>query len=406
MRWIAIPPLLVVALVQAGPAVASEHGEIRGRVVEGGTGAPRERVPVVLVMAAEGSGQDIMRTRTDVRGRFEFRDLQRGEGTSYVLIARYAGGQFARGPMSLFPDEDVQSSNVRVWETTTDPAAISLARDAIFVVPNQGQVSVIESIVVVNKSARAYIGRGDRDERRGWMYPTLGLALPARAEARDVQVLESSIPILNVVPTDFGAGITSAIPPGETRLTFVYRLPGLVGSYDLSRTALYGARDVSVYAADPFEISSNRLDRSEAQRIGGKTYRVWSTKDLVEAGDPIQIRATAEAGAGPAVIGGIVAGSLVAALAVFAGARRLLKRRSGRAPASSPASSEQSPSTRRDLVAAIAELDLRYRRGEIPEAAWRTKRTKLKSHLSATVVDDATKSGHPHASSRLDHDET
>jgi hypothetical protein len=383
MRWIAIPPLLVVALAHAAPAVASEPGEISGRVVDGGTGVPRGRVPVILVMAAQGSGQDIMRTRTDARGRFEFPDLQTGEGTRYVLIARYAGGQFARGPMSLSPDEDVQSSNVRVWETTTDPATISLARDAIFVVPNQGQVSVLESIVVLNKSARAYIGRGGDVERRGWMNPTLGLALPARAEAPDVQVLESSIPILNVVPTDFGAGITSAIPPGETRLTFAYRLPGLVGSYDLSRTALYGTGDVSVYAADPFEISSNRLARSRTQWIGGRTYRVWSAKDLVEAGDPIQIRATAEAGAGPAVIGGIVAGSLVAAFAVFAGARRLLKRRRGSAPASSPAASERSPSTRGDLVAAIAELDLRYRSGEIAEADWRTRRAELKSHLAA-----------------------
>jgi hypothetical protein len=380
MRWIAIPLLLVVALSQAGPAVASEHGELRGRVIDGRTGAPRERVPVVLVVA-EGSRQDIMRTRTNVRGRFEFRDLDTGEGTSYVLIARYARGQFARGPMSLSPDRDLQSLDVQVWETTTDPAAISVDRDAIFVVPNQGEVSVIESIVVENNSARAYIGRRGREEGAGWMNPTFGLALPA--QARDVQVLESSIPILNVVPTDFGAGITSAIPGGETRVTFAYRLPGLVGSYDLSRTALYGTRDVSVYVADPFEISSNRLARSKTQRIGGKTYRVWSSKDWVEPGDPIQIRATAEAGAGPAVIGGIVAGSLVAALAVFAGARRLLKRRSGRAPASSPAPTEQSASTRRDLVAAIAELDLRYRSGEIAEADWRTKRAELKSHLAA-----------------------
>jgi hypothetical protein len=383
MRWIAIL-LLVGALSQAGAAVASEHGEIRGRVIDGRTGAPRERVPVILVIAAEGSRPDIMRTRTDARGRFEFRDLQTGEGTSYVLIARFSRGQFARGPMSLSPGRDLQRSNVHVWETTTDPTAISLARDAIFVVPDQGQVSVLESIVVENNSARAYIGRRSREEGAGWMTPTLGLALPARAEARDIQVLESSIPILNVVPTDFGAGITSAIPPGETRITFAYRLPGLVGSYDLSRTALYGARDVSVYAADPFEISSNRLARSKTQRIGGETYRVWSSKDLLEAGDPIQIRATAEAGAGPAVIGGIVAGSLVAALAVFAGARLLLKRRSGRAPASSPAPSEQSPPwTSRDLVGAIAELDLRYRSGEIAEADWRTKRAELKSQLTA-----------------------
>lgn len=279
-------------------------------------------------------------------------------------------------------DRDVQDLELPAWETTTDPATISVERDAIFVVANEGQVRVLESITVLNRSQRAYIGRRKRGERPSWMKPTLGLSLPARAEARDVQVLESSIAILNVVPTDFGAGVTSAIPPGETRITFSYRLPGLVGSYDLSRTALYRTRDVSVYAADPLTVNSNRLVRSKAQRIGGETYRVWSTADPVEAGDPVQIMATAEAGAGPAVVGGIVGGVLVIVLGLLTAVRSLLKRRSQNDQEHSGIPVERPPAAREDLVAAIAQLDLRYRSGEIAEADWRKRRAELKSHFS------------------------
>lgn len=384
MRRIALFLLLLAALSQAQPAAAGKSGDIRGRLVDGRTGASRARVAMILV-AAGGSGQDTVRTRTDSLGRFRFHDLQGGEDAGYVVIARYSGGLFAKGPLSPSADRESEDLNVQVWETTTDPAAITVKRDAIFVVPSQGQVGVLESITVENLSERAYIGRRAKEERTGWMNPTFGVGLPARADARSVQVLESSIPILNVVPTDFGVGVTSAIPPGETRITFAYRLPGLVGSYDLSRTALYGMREISVYAADPFTMSSNRLVRSKTQRIGGETYRVWSSNDSIEAGDPVQIMATAEAGAGPAAVGGVVGGALIAALGLFAGVRLLLRRRRGGGEqGSSGDSSERSSSTREDLVAAIAQLDLRYHSGKIAEVDWRAQRAELKSHLSAT----------------------
>ena len=380
MRRLGIVPLFVAAFLQAAaPGSASEHEAIRGRVIDGATGAPRGRVAVILVIA-QASGQDLVRTRTDARGRFFFSDLVPGEEASYVLVARYEGGFFARGPFSPSSDESLRKVSISVWDTTTDPTVISVKRDAIFVVPDRGEVSVLESLVVKNESGRAYIGRGNADRRDGWADPTLGLGLPSQAESRDVQILESSIPILNVVPADFGAAVTSAIPPGETRITFAYRLPGLIGSYDLSRTALYATGEVAVYAADPFEISSNRLARSSSERIGGTSYRVWSSQGSIEAGDPIQVRATAEAGAEPAVIGGIAAGSLVVLLGMFFGVRRLLKRR--RRPRSGATALDQSPSTRSDVVAAIAQVDVSYRNSEISEADWRRIRAELKADLA------------------------
>lgn len=215
------------------------------------------------------------------------------------------------------------------------------------------------------------------------MTPTIGLALPARADRSSVQVLESSKPILNVVPTDFGVGITSAIPPAGMRITFAYRVSGLIGSYDLSRTVLYRTSDVSVYAVEPFSVSSNRLVESKSQRIGGDTYRVWSSADRVEAGDAVQIRATAEAGAESGVVGAIAADTLAAVLGLFAVIRLTVKRRGMRVRERSRGTPERRVSTRDELVAAIAELDVRYRGGEVAEEDWRKQRAELKSHLPA-----------------------
>lgn len=379
MRRIVVFLLLMAALAPSRTLAGPDNADIRGRVIDGHTGAPRPGVPVVLVA---GASRDVLRSRTDERGRFEFRDLDSDEDARYVVAARYGDGLFANGPLTVSSPR--RRLDVRVWDTSTDPTAISVERNVIFVAPSEGEVAILESITVSNRNDRAYIGRTRRHPRGPWTSPALGLPLPARVNGSGVQIVESSTPILNLVPTDFGVGVTSAIPPGETRITFAYRLRGLIGSYDLSRTAMYQTRDVSVFAVDPFTVSSDRLEPSGTQQIGDERYRVWSSTKPIEAGDPLQIMATAQAGAGPAVIGGLVAAALVGMLGLVALGRSLVKRARSRESKSRPCGGDDPSKTRREIVAAIAELDLSYRSGEITEADWRERRAALKSELLAT----------------------
>ncbi|HEX2294983.1 MAG TPA: carboxypeptidase-like regulatory domain-containing protein, partial [Actinomycetota bacterium] len=157
---------LAVALVLAlaPPAGAAEKGTIRGRVLNETTGEAQPGVRVTLTTARDDGSEPRRITKTtDDRGRYVFAGLATGDDRYYAVDARFDGGHFAGGVVRLPEDTSrppVVDSTLRVWETTTDPAAIVIRRDSIFVVPSDGGVGVIEAVVVANIADQAYIGRG------------------------------------------------------------------------------------------------------------------------------------------------------------------------------------------------------------------------------------------------------
>ena len=370
-----------VLIATNAPAAAAPFGVIEGTVLNETTGRPQPRVPVTLTRGrrdAEGSSRT---TRvTDARGRYRFR-VRTGEELFYVVDARYRSGLFAGRPISIPSDTaepPVVRTKLRVWDTTRDPAAIFITRDALFVVPGEGDVAVIESVRVVNQTQLAYIGRATRRGRVGTK-PTLGFALPSGASRGGVEILDSTIDIPTLARTSFGFAATVAIPPGETRMTFTYRVPGDAGSFDLSRTALYGIAEATVHATEPLDVESNRLVDQEPVTVGGKRYARWSTTEPLDPGDPLQVVAIARAGPSPALLGGIAA---AAALAVVAAVLTIGRARS-HGKATTPPAGDAAEEGRDELATAIAELDLRYEAGELEEAAWQRERAELKSRLAA-----------------------
>jgi hypothetical protein len=267
---------------------------------------------------------------------------------------------------------------LRVWEPTTDPAAVIVLRNDMFVVPTKGGVAVIESVTIVNQTDRGYVGRSGRDG--DGIAPSFGFALPAEAEQGGVRIRDSNLDIPALVRTDFGFGITAAIPPGETRVTFSYQVPGSGGSFDLSRTALYGTAESSIYAAPPLEIESNRLVERGTVTLSDRTYTRWTTRSRLDAGDPIQVIARAEANFSPWLVAGIVAAVvgalLIGAVAFF----RAMRRREPKVPADPRANGR-----RERYLREIAELDISYSRGVIGQKEWMSRRNELKARLDEDV---------------------
>jgi hypothetical protein len=356
---------------------------IEGRVVNGATGKPQPGVEVTLVGAREDGAESVQRTATTSRtGSYRFAGLPTGDNRLYAIDATYAGGLFAGRAVSIPSDSErtpVIETTLRVWDTTTDPASILVRRNDVFVVPDGGGAGVVESVTVVNPTDLAYIGRGADGEAGGSANaPSLGFALPSGASERGVRVLDSDLDIPRIVPTDFGFGVTVAIPPGENRITYTYELPGSGGSFDVSRSALYSTGEFSIYAADPLEVESNRLDGGDRVEIGGTTYRRWGAGDSIDPGDPVQAVATARAGMEPGLVAGIAA---VVALVVVVGLlayRRARKRRPTGAPVEA---SRPSFTTRAEVVEAIAALDVSYQTRSIGESEWRIRRKQLKDEL-------------------------
>lgn len=375
---------VAIALALPTPGHAAERGSVTGVVVNESTGNPQPGVKVTLVGSTADLSDSFERTATtDARGRFRFRGLEAGAERFYTIDAVYKGGLYPSDALQIPDDTDVPpviETTTRVWEPTTDPEVMIVRRNIAFAIPRGDSIAVVESLKIVNLSEDAYIGRGaelDASEPS----PTFGLALPSGATESTVAILQSSLTVPQLEPTSFGMALTAAIPPGETELTYSYRLAGEGGSYDLSRTALYPVLELSVLAEDPLRVESNRLDEDGEQTIDGTEYRRWSAADDLDPGDQVQAIAIADAGTSATLIGGAVAlGLLLVGAVAFALIRRTVRRRDQEPPGDGDA---EVPADRDDLVVEIARLDLDYQAGRLDRTQWSERRTGLKAELEA-----------------------
>ena len=369
MRRVALAAILVLAV--APVARAAERGDIVGRVVDGNSGDPVAGVEITLTIGSTGSSEIRERTATtDRRGRYSFEGLRTGEERFYALDAAYDGGFFAGRPVTLPSDTTeapVIETTLRVWPTTTDPGSILMRRNDLFVVQDRDGAAIIESVTIVNPGDTAYIGRGG-----GGDAPSLGFALPVDAEKSTLQILDSDVDVPRLLDTDFGFGITSAIPPGQTSLTFTYRVAGTGGNIDLSRRALYAIAEMSVFAAPPFEIDSNRLQPTDDElELEERTYRKWTAEGDIDAADMVQLSAVAQGEGSPWLLFGGATALLVALVVGTIAVRRARR----------PVTPSGAPHDRATVVQAIARLDLQRESGEIDHASWERERGDLKRRL-------------------------
>lgn len=380
MRRLTFPLLLLLVLGPLGPARAAATGTIQGRVINGTTKEPQGNVEVTLTRG-RGDQRDERTITTDDSGRYLFEDLSTGEDTFYVLDARYKEGLFAGRPLTLPSDtrkEPVIETTLRVFEPTTDPNAILIRRDDLFVVHDEDRLSIIEAIKVVNPTKSAYIGRGTALGGGGdGPVPSLGFALPDTTVPDTFRWLDADLDVPEAVEIQgVGFGITSAIPPGEVDFTFSYQVTGAGGNFDISRRALYEVTELSVFAADPLEVTSNRLEPKGSVDLEGTTYRRFTTPEDLDAADPVQILIIARGGSEFLFIAGAVTALAAALVMGVVGYRSARRARSRKTQPASP------PQTHGEVVTAIADLDLRFEGGEVSEEDYARRRAELKARVA------------------------
>ena len=411
---------MLASVIAGGPARAADTGEIEGVVVNRTTERPAEGVAVRLAGGGDGGPRAERTAVTNAHGRFSFPGLPTGADRVYALDAHHDGGLFAGGVVRLpanTAEPPVVDTRMTVWDTTTDPTNIVLARDVLFVVPNDNELGVVESVRINNLSDRAYIGRGAERDRDGRApqdapveaAPSLAFALPAGADLSGVRIVDATIDIPRIRGSELGFVTMVAIPPGVTSVTFTYPLEGATGQFDLTKRALYPTVDYAVHAAPPLELSGDALEATGEIEIGSQTYTRYEAPEPLEAGDVVEALTIAEGTRDPILVGGlaVIAGAVVAAIA-FA----LVRRRSPRAPAVPAATSPRTrdglgrtaegtrdglgrtagqtrdglgptAERREDLVTAIAELDLSHEAGTVDRDEWAARRAELKQRLAA-----------------------
>lgn len=358
------------------------RGTISGVVTNGTTKEPQPDVEIRLLGGLrddEGNfTQEVSEvTRSDARGQFEFTSLASGDDRAYALDAAFDGGSFPGGVVTIPSNGDVIEVEQRVWDTTTDPRAIVIQRNNMFLLRGDNGASVIDSYTIINVSEEAYIGRGATGEgTEGDPVPTLSFSFPEGSEG--IQVADSDLDIPELLNTETGVGITSAVPPNETSITFAYRLPVNTGQIDLSRRALYPILNLGVFAEPPFTIDSTRLAEDGEVTIEGETYTRYRSQESVTEGNSVPMIATAQGTSDTILIAGAVAaGVLLLVILIMVLVRRRTKR--------SPTDRESAPpveETRHDLLDAIARLDLEHRNGKLDHDSWSGRRAELKARLA------------------------
>jgi len=362
-------------------AQTDERGTISGVVTNGTTDEPQPDVEVRLLGGLrddEGNfTQEVSEVaRSDARGRFEFTSLASGDDRAYALDAAFDGGSFPGGVVTIPSDGDVIEVEQKVWDTTTDPRAIVIQRNNMFLLRGDDGASVIDSYTVVNVSEEAYIGRGATGEGSEDPVPTLSFSFPEGSEG--IQVADSDLDIPELLDTETGVGITSAVPPNETLITFAYRLPVNTGQIDLSRRALYPILNLGVFAEPPFTIDSTRLAEDGEVTIEGETYTRYRSQESVTEGNSIPMIATAQGTNDTTLIAGAVAaGVLLLVILILV----LMRRRSRSEPTERESTSPVEES-RDDLLVAIARLDLEHRNGKLDHDSWSERRAELKARLA------------------------
>jgi len=376
---------LAVLLLLAPTRIAAQsdgRGTISGVVTNGTTNEPQPDVEIRLLGGLrddEGNfTQEVSEVaRSDRRGRFEFTNLASGDDRAYALDAAFDGGSFPGGVVAIPSDGDVIEVEQKVWDTTTDPRAIVIQRNNMFLLKGDDGASVIDSYTIVNVSEQAYIGRGaTRETSEGAPVPTLSFSFPEGSEG--IQVADSDLDIPELLSTETGVGITSAVPPNETRITFAYRMPVNTGQIDLTRRALYPVLNLGVFAEPPFTIDSTRLTEDGEVTIEGETYTRYRSQESVTEGNSIPMIATAQGTNDTILIAGAVAvGVLLLVILIMV----LVRGRTPRSPAER-ASALPVEESRDDLLVAIARLDLEHRNGKVDHDSWIEHRTELKARLA------------------------
>jgi hypothetical protein len=372
MRFVAGLVATFVVLV-AAPATSAERGTIKGRIVNETTGRPQAGVQVRLEALERNAEEPVIhKVVTGEDGRYSFEDLRTGGDWLYVIDARHDGGLFPGRPLTIpgnTTEPPIIDTTLRVWDTTTDPASVLVRRDNLFAVVDEENVAVIESVTIVNTTDFAYVGRG---EKNAGSAASFGFPLPDAADVSSVRIEDAPFDVPRLVPTSFGFALTVAIPPEDSQIVYSYRVTGGTGAFDLSRTMLYPTLEMSTLAERPLVIESSRLEPNGEVELKDRVYRRWTSTDTLDAGDPVQILATASGTPSWWVFAAAGAGVLLLIGIAFLFARR-------RSVVHVP--EPDAVPARDDLVAAIAALDLEFETGAMPRDEWEQKRHALKARL-------------------------
>ncbi len=381
----------LMALPTYAQTPTAGQGKIDGQIVEGTKGAtlaPTAPISLTLYSAAAGMTSAITQTaQADASGHFTFSNLDTNATTRYLAVADYNGLSYSTDILTFGANQTTLPVTLTVYETTTDPAGISVQQTHLVMSVQTRSFVVDEIVVVQNNSDRTYIGATATGPHR------ITLSLPLLAGAQDIQFQDPQAGNTSLPGTDV-ISYTMPFMPGSDQVVFEYTVPFNPPTYEFNLKLPFDTNTFSLLWSDVgATMQSQQLGTPTPFSMQGGPAFVQSTANGVKAGTTIAATfnnlpatvATPTAGGTPPATAAPtnntlqIVGVAVIAVAALAAVGLLLypilRRRQARAVAA------PGENRRMELLQAMADLDDEFEAGKIPEQEYRDQRAQLKAEL-------------------------
>lgn len=282
---------------QYAPTASDAFGQVRGRVAQGTAGGVLPADTVAQLRFGKGDiGFRIFETTVDGDGNFQFENVPLASDYDYMVGALYAGRLFSRRIAAAELREPVSAPTITVYDETTDPLTVSVARVILSMEPvtleDLGFGLYISQILTYrNDSDRVYTsGRGFDDGREAALliqFPKGARLLSGDADGRFV-VIEAmeALPdsVIDTVP----------VLPGEVHnVILTYWLPFAgAAQFDQTFNNLISA-DVLVTLSDDLRVESDWL-RRRPEAMAGEGFVQYGAELMLDDDPRIRFVITSE----------------------------------------------------------------------------------------------------------------
>lgn len=365
---------LVIALVLIGPLAGAETDVVlAGRVVNGtaGGGGTAGLNVTVAQLTSEGNETDRRSATSGPDGTFAIEEFDSSKASHYVVATTYSGVTYST--VIDYNSQPMPAIELRIFETTSDDSVLRVTSDSITVVRGPGSdFEVLQLLRLRNNSDRTYIGDRTVEE-----VPVL--RLPVATGGFEISPGEG-ITAGRLVTTNEGFGSSDPVQPGDSTISYAYKVRIPRGGWSLARLTPYPTDHIDLLAADDLVVNAPTFRFVEAKDLGGRNFRRYRTGPL-PAGSLLEANIDLPSSTSP-VLGWGVGTTLLLFLGMvlFAATRRRRRPPLG---------------AREQLIEKIASLDLTFAAGKVVESEYRLTRSRLKDELVAADAgraDDAESS--------------
>lgn len=258
-----------------------------------------------------------------------------------------------------------------IYEPTSNVSVVSVLSDTTTVVQGKegGTLEVLQLLRMANSSDRTFVGTA----LSSGAHPVAIVRVPVPQGAFDVLPTDD-MNRRGLGRTQEGIAATAPLLPGESTISYVYRVRAPRTGWQLRREVFYPTAKTDILIGPALELKAGPgFSFAETVELGGKTYRRYRGEKLLP-GAVLGVDIGHAGAAGGGLWFGLV--GIVAALIAVVIAGAVIRRRRSRS------GTEDKSDTRASVVEQIALLDIEHEAGAISDDDHRNKREDMKSKLT------------------------